>query len=91
MDISYNTTTLLATPVVTTDQGGAIKSTHWVVLGSLGPVDCRANTIWKEAEEDILVSIPVPDIFILELGPSSNVTVLLALDVRFASIRQADD
>ena len=88
VDVDYDKVKLLGAGVITTDQAGAIKSTHWVVMGAVKTIVTPASKIWPEASKDIQVVIRIPDLTIFEFPAMSNMSDWVDrydLDVRFVN------
>ena len=86
-DINYDNTKILAAGVITTDPAGAIKSTHWVLMGALKMVTWPASKIWKDASKDVQIILRFPDLTVFEFPAASNMSAWNEggqLDVRFA-------
>jgi hypothetical protein len=87
-DVDYDGVKLIATGIVTTDQAGAIKSTHWVALGALKTIQMPAQRIWIDANKQIQVVIRIPDMAIFEFPATSNMSAWVDrndLDIRFVN------
>ena len=61
-DIDYDNTKVIASGIITTDQTGNIKSTHWVTAGSLKTSHTSANRIWLGADKDVQVVFRMKDL-----------------------------
>ena len=85
-EIKYDRVKILAAGVVTTDQNGLIKSTHWTAMGAVKAVNLPAHRIWVDADKDVQVVLRFKDLTIFEFPASSNMSAWLHrsdLNIRF--------
>ena len=90
-DISYDNVKIIAAGIVTTDQSGAIKSTHWSVMGSVKDTVIQARKIWHQADKDVQVLIRMKDLTLFEFPASTNISGWLdRSDIDIRLIKKSD-
>ena len=87
-EINYDRIKTLGMGIITTDQDGVIKSTNWLLLGSLQTIVTPAKNIWNDAHKDLSIVLRIKDLSIFEFRPCKNISAWIereSLDIRIVN------